>query len=173
MSALDNPDHDLARRLDDLDRIEVIKQLKHSYWRACDRKDPKGFRDCFIASGARIDYGPLGAFDDAEPMAAIFAQVALHRVDGEYVIFDMHHGLHPEITLTSDTTATGRWTLKFRQVNLLDRTETVMTGEYDDEYVVEGGTWKMSASTLTERWSVTRPLGDNAVIRPGTFVTGT
>lgn len=173
MSALDYPDHDLARRLDDLDRIEAIKQLKHRYWRACDGKDPKGFRDCFIASGARIDYGPLGAFDDAEPMAAIFDQVALHRVDGEYVIFDMHHGLHPEITLTSDTTATGRWTLKFRQVNLLDRTETVMTGEYDDEYVVEGGTWKMSASTLTERWSVTRPLGDNAVIRSGTFVTGT
>ncbi|NED61112.1 nuclear transport factor 2 family protein, partial [Streptomyces sp. SID10244] len=78
---------ELTSRLDDLDRVEAIKQLKHRYWRACDGKDPKGFRDCFIRSGARIDYGPLGAYDDAEPMAKIFGQVALHRVDGEYVIF--------------------------------------------------------------------------------------
>ena len=160
---------DLTRRLDDLDRIEAIKQLKHRYWRACDGKDPKTFRDCFIASGARIDYGPLGAHDDAEPMAQIFAQVVLHQVDGEYVFLDMHHGMHPDITLTSKTTATGRWTLKFRQVNLHDRTETLMTGEYDDEYVVEDGRWKMSASTLTERWALHRPLGDDAVLRPGTF----
>lgn len=157
---------DLARRLDDLDRIEAIKQLKHRYWRACDGKDPNGFRRCFIRSGARIDYGPLGAFDDATPMTRIFEQVALHRVDGQYVILDMHHGLHPDITLTSATTATGRWTLKFRQVNLLDRTELLMTGEYDDEYQIEDGEWKMSASTLTPRWSLRRPLGEDTVVTP-------
>ncbi|NED69954.1 nuclear transport factor 2 family protein, partial [Streptomyces sp. SID10244] len=47
--------------------------------------------------------------------------------------------------------------------------ETIMTGEYDDEYVVEDGEWKMSASTMTERWSIRRPLGDGAQLRPGTF----
>ena len=153
----------------DATRIEAIKQLKYRYWRACDAKDVNGFRSCFIDLGARIDYGQLGTFDDAEPMARLFEQVALHQVDGQYVIFDMHHGFHPDITLTSDTTATGRWTLKFRQVNLLDRTETVMTGEYDDEYVVEEGEWKMSASTLTERWSLRRPLGGDATVHAGIF----
>ncbi|MCZ4653892.1 nuclear transport factor 2 family protein [Gordonia amicalis] len=162
-------DTDATRRLDELAHIEAIKQLKHRYWRSCDAKDVNGFRSCFIARGARIDYGPLGTFDDAEPMATIFEQVALHKVDGQYVIFDMHHGHHPDITLTSETTATGRWTLKFRQVNLLDRTETVMTGEYDDEYVVEDDEWKMSASKLTERWSLRRPLGDDTTVRAGTF----
>ncbi|MHC3003279.1 nuclear transport factor 2 family protein [Gordonia sp. GN26] len=162
-------DADATRRLDELAHIEAIKQLKHRYWRACDAKDVNGFRSCFIAQGARIDYGRLGVFDDVEPMAKIFEQVARHKVGGEYAIFDMHHGLHPDITLTSETTAAGRWTLKFRQVNLIDRTETVMTGEYDDEYVVEGGEWKMSASKLTERWSLRRPLGPDATVHAGTF----
>ncbi len=153
----------------DATRIEAIKQLKYRYWRACDAKDVNGFRHCFIQQGARIDYGPLGTFDDAEPMAKIFGQVALHQVDNQYVIFDMHHGHHPELILTSETTATGRWTLEFRQVNLLDRTETLMTGEYDDEYLVESGEWKMSASKLTVRWSLRRPLGDDAEVRAGTF----
>ncbi len=165
----DNMKPDRTDRLDNLVRIESIKQLKHRYWRACDAKDVNGFRRCFITQGARVDYGPLGTFDDAEPMAKIFEQVALHKVDGQYVIFDMHHGFHPDITLTSETTATGHWTLKFRQVNLIDRTETVMTGEYDDEYVVEDDEWRMAASTLTERWSLRRPLDDDATVHAGTF----
>ncbi|MFC8042558.1 nuclear transport factor 2 family protein [Nocardia sp. NPDC057353] len=160
---------DLARRLDDLDRVEAIKQLKYRYFRACDAKDATAFRGCFVRAGARIDYGPLGAYDDAGPLAAIFGTVAGHRVDGEYVVFDMHHGGHPDITLTSATTATGRWTLKFRQVNLLDRTETLMTGEYHDEYLLEDGAWRMSASTLTERWRLRRPLGRDADLTPGSF----
>lgn len=160
---------DLARRLDDLDRVTAIQQLKYRYFRACDGKDAAAFRDCFVRSGARIDYGPLGRYDDAEPLAAIFGQVARHRVDGRFVVFDMHHGTHPDITLTSPSTATGRWTLKFRQVNLLDRTETLMTGEYADEYVIEDGAWKMAASTLTERWRLRRPLGPDAEVVPGEF----
>ncbi|WP_159849759.1 nuclear transport factor 2 family protein [Nocardia sp. CY41] len=159
----------LAGRLDDLDRIEAIKQLKYRYFRACDAKDVDGFRACFIRSGARIDYGPLGRYDDAEPMAKIFGRVARHQADGQFVVFDMHHGFHPGITLTSPSTALGRWTLKFRQVNLLDRTETLMTGEYDDEYIVEDGAWRMSASTLTERWRLRRPLGPEDAVVPGTF----
>ncbi|NEW36934.1 nuclear transport factor 2 family protein, partial [Nocardia cyriacigeorgica] len=68
-------DADLARRLARLEAVESIKALKHRYFRACDAKDPKGFRDCFIASGSALDYGELGAFD-ADGMAAIFESIA-------------------------------------------------------------------------------------------------
>ncbi|GAA5227997.1 nuclear transport factor 2 family protein [Paeniglutamicibacter antarcticus] len=160
---------DLTQRIDALEQIEEIKNLKHRYWRACDGKDPKTFRDCFIRVGASIDYGQLGSFDDADPMTEIFTQIALHTVDGKHVIYDMHHGVHPEIALIDKYTAKGRWTLRFRQVNLMDHTETISTGEYSDEYRLEDGHWKMSKCHFTETWSIRRPLTADTVITEGTF----
>ncbi|MCH5643452.1 nuclear transport factor 2 family protein [Gordonia sp. ABSL49_1] len=159
---------DLARRLQRLEHVEAITQLKYRYWRACDTKDPKGFRSCFIRSGARIDYGRLGSFDDAEPMARIFEKVALARIDGKFIVYDMHHGMHPDITILDDTSAHGTWSLRFRQVNTVEATETIMTGDYDDEYVVEDGVWKMSVCRFTEHWAIKRSLGDAQII-PGHF----
>ena len=153
--------------LEQLAQIEAIKSLKHTYWRACDAKDPETFRACFIASGASIDYGSLGAFDDADKIAEVFTQIALHQVDGQHVILDMHHGMHPAITVHDASSASGAWTLRFRQVDLVARTETVMAGEYDDDYVVEDGRWKMSKCHFTRSWAITRPLGDDTVGEQG------
>ncbi|WP_280437912.1 nuclear transport factor 2 family protein [Nocardia carnea] len=150
---------DLAQRVARLEAVEAIKALKHRYLRACDAKDPKAFRECFAAAGAAVDYGVLGSFD-ADGMAAVFEKVALQKVDGKNVILDMHHGTHPEITVHDAEHASGKWTLKFRQVNLIENTETVMTGEYDDEYVVEDGRWKIAACRFEQYWSITRPVDD-------------
>ncbi|MCP9951548.1 nuclear transport factor 2 family protein [Actinomadura madurae] len=150
---------DLAERVARLEAIEQIKALKHRYLRACDAKDPVGFRDCFIASGASIDYGRLGSFDDAEGMVEVFESIALRRVDGRDIVLDMHHATHPDITVHGPDRASGRWTLEFRQVNLLDMTESVSTGEYHDEYVVEDGRWKMARCRFRRYWTITRPIG--------------
>ncbi|WP_026918848.1 nuclear transport factor 2 family protein [Gordonia shandongensis] len=152
-----------------LEAIEAVKALKHRYWRACDGKDPAGFRSCFVTRGAVVDYGRLGAFDDVEPMAAIFERVALARVDGRYAVLDMHHGANPEITVLGPGRARGRWSLQFRQINTVARTDTVTVGEYDDEYVVEDGQWRMAVCRFVERWSVSRPLGTDEQIVEGTF----
>lgn len=154
----------VEERLAALEQIEAIKTLKHRYFRACDAKDPDTFRACFITRGADIDYGPLGAFADADQIAEVFARIALRTVDGKPVILDMHHGLHPEITLTGPGQATGRWTLKLRQVNMIERTEKVLTGEYDDGYVLEDGTWKIAKCHFRQLWSITRPLGPDALV---------
>src|SRR5690606_4719812 len=63
---------DLAGRIARLEAIEEIKALKHRYLRACDAKDPEAFRACFVSSGASIDYGALGAFDDADGIVKVF-----------------------------------------------------------------------------------------------------
>ena len=160
-----HPDgQDLAGRIARLEAVEEIKALKHRYLRACDAKDPEGFRACFIASGASIDFGRLGRFDDADGIVEVFESIALQRVDGENVILDMHHAMHPDITVHDAETASGRWTLKFRQVNLLDNTESVSTGEYDDEYVVEDGRWKMSKCHFRRYWAIVQPIGPDWTI---------
>ena len=154
-------------RLTALEQIEAIKNLKHRYFRACDAKDADTFRSCFVTHGADIDYGPLGGFrgpDAADRLAAVFRRIALHTVDGKPAVLDMHHGLHPEITLTGDGRATGQWTLKFRQLNMIERTEKVLTGEYDDGYILEDGQWKIARCHFRQLWSITRPLAADVTV---------
>ncbi|NUS93726.1 MAG: nuclear transport factor 2 family protein [Nocardia sp.] len=158
-----SPDSDLARRITLLETIEAIKALKHRYFRACDAKDPVRFRECFVSQGSVLDYGELGV-SDADGMASVFETIALRQVDGRHMVLDMHHGLHPDITVHADGTAAGRWTLQFRQVNLLDHTDSLSTGEYDDSYVLEDGRWKIAVSRFRRIWSITRPVDETCRI---------
>lgn len=160
---MDEAPPDLERRVAALEAAEAIRALKHRYWRACDAKDPEAFRACFVAEGADVDFGPMGRFDDADGIAEVFRQVALARqADGRPVVLDMHHGMHPDIDVLDATHATGRWTLRFRQLNLVDDTETVAAIEYDDDYVVEEGRWRIRRSHTRTLWSLTRPLPPDA-----------
>ncbi|MEB3049304.1 nuclear transport factor 2 family protein [Mycolicibacter sp. MYC123] len=156
----------IEERLAALEQIEAIKALKHRYFRACDAKDPDTFRACFTED-ADIDYGPLGGFTDADQLARVFTRIALHTVDGKPVILDMHHGMHPDISITGPGTATGHWTLKFRQLNMIERTERLLTGEYDDDYVIEDGAWRMARSHFRQLWVITRPLTDDTIVEAG------
>lgn len=144
--------------------IERIKALKYGYFRACDGKDPAGFRASFVDSGSEVDYGPMGV-TDADGMCAVFRRIALATDEtGRYTILDMHHGIHPVITLTGPERATGRWTLRYRNLNLASNIETVLTGEYDDVYVVEDGRWKIQRTAFRSTWSITRPIPPDATI---------
>lgn len=155
----------LEERIARLEAIEEIKALKHRYLRACDAKRPDEFRDCFVAEGATIDYGPqVGRFEDADGIAEVFGRIALRRVDDRVVILDMHHAVHPEISVLSETEATGAWTLRFRQVNLVDRTERVSAIEYADRYVVEDGAWRIASCVVTVLWTLAKPLPEGFAI---------
>ncbi len=150
----------VEQRLAECEAIEAIKALKHRYWRFCDNKDPDGFRSCFVSKDADLDYGPLGAYDDVEPIIQIFEHVALRKENGRYNVLDMHHGFMPDITIDGPTEAHGTWTLHFRQINLAEGTESLSAGEYDDAYRIEDGRWKISRSHHRGLWSITRPLTD-------------
>lgn len=150
----------IEQRLARLEAVQQITALKHRYLRACDNKDVRGFRDAFIRTGAVIDFGPMGSYSDADGIAAVYEQIALKKDDGAHTILDMHHAVHPDIEVTGDTTAQGRWSLRFRQVDLSGSTETVAAMEYLDRYVIEDGQWRISYSRSMPLWSLTRPLGE-------------
>jgi amino acid adenylation domain-containing protein/non-ribosomal peptide synthase protein (TIGR01720 family) len=149
----------LTRRVDAMEVIEQIRRLKHRYLRACDDKDIDALRSCFAAAAADIDYGALGRFDNAADFAAAFAAIALvEDDDGRFAIRETHHGVHPEIVLTSEYGATGAWTLQYRSVNLITMQQYVESGEYDDAYVRENGEWKILRSHYRTVWSLSGPL---------------
>lgn len=152
------PSPSLAERVARLEARQEIEELKYRYLRACDHKDPEEFRACFIREGADIDYGELGAFATVDDLVTLFTRIALARGSEGHVVLDMHHGLHPRITFQSPTEASGRWTLRFRQLDLAEETERVLCGEYDDRYVVEDGAWRLAKHHFRPLWSLTRPL---------------
>jgi hypothetical protein len=86
--------------------IEAIKQLKARYFRCMDTKDWDGMRQVF-AQDVHIDTSGDGGGiqDDADDFMAML------RSNIEDVV-TVHHGHMPEITLTSDTTATGIWAME-------------------------------------------------------------
>lgn len=159
---MSDPNADLLRRVQRLEAIHEIERLKYRYWRACDRKDPDGFRDCFIKHGADIDYGMVGKFNDREPLVAVFTQVALAREGESWLVHDVHHGKHPSIEFIDEQTATGEWTLWFMQVNNKDKTVMQMSMEYRDTYVIEDGHWKIAKSHVTPMTTLCQPLPHGA-----------
>ncbi len=153
---VDSVTHRLAR----LEAVEQITALKYRYWRACDAKDVAGFRACFIRDGAFVGLGAIGDFEDAGDAAAAFDEKARSRApDGSFAVQDMHHGMHPVISVADDlASATGSWSLRMRHVDLVGRFEAVLTGEYDDRYVLEDGEWRIARSAFTTLWTMRRPL---------------
>lgn len=159
---------DLRKRLDRLEAAEAIRQLKYRYWRACDSKDPDGFRDCFVPEGADIDYGPaLGVFSDREPLVELYAALALRR-DGDHWLYnDIHHGIHPSIDVHDDDTAEGTWTFWFMRVDLDEKIIVQQSMEYQERYVVQDGRWLIQKSRVTALTGVSTPLPQNSWVAPG------
>lgn len=157
----------LERRIRRLEAVEEITRLKYRYWRACDSKDPKGFRDCFVSSGADLDYGVLGVFTSADALTEVYAGLALRRQEGRWLLNDIHHGIHPVIDLVDDHTATGEWTFWFMQVNLEVGLVIQQSMEYRDRYVVEDGSWRIQRSHVHALSGLTVPIPPGAVVSPG------
>lgn len=160
----DDQAQQLAVRLARLEERERIRELKHRYLRACDAKDATAMRACFVDGPADLDYGPLGSFTRADDLVAVFESIALERVEDGYRVLDMHHTVHDRIDLDGPEEARGTWTLRFRQLDRAQWTETLAAIEYDDRYVRRDGSWRIAACRASLLWSLIRPLPQDAVV---------
>ena len=142
----------LAARVAALEDVEAIKRLKHRYWRCLDLKCWDDLAECFTAD-ASVDYG--GGRYRFQGVEAImrFLRESLGQESGSLGI---HHGAHPEIERTSETTASGTWAL-FNYLFNPRQDRCVRIGAYyDDEYVKVDGAWKIKRTGYTavfhEEW---------------------
>ena len=145
----------LSQRLQQLEDLEAIRQLKARYLNACDLKEIDAIRQCFADGEIVIDYGQIGVFNNREGLISIFNEQGNH----DYIA-DSHHGSNPEITLTGNDGAVGRWALAFSQINSKTNVITQLSGFYDDEYRKINGQWLIVKTTFTVTSSLISALND-------------
>ena len=133
----------LEERLQALEDIEAIKQLKHRYLVACDGKDVDAFRDCFVAGAGQVQiaFGRIGDFDDRDALAETFRNLACH----EHIV-ETHHAQNPLIERLGPEAARGRWGLHYYMIDTQSQRCTQLGGHYNDHYVKRDGDWKIDAS---------------------------
>lgn len=150
----------LEARLQRLEDIEAIRQLKSRYLFCCDRKDPQGVRDCFAPGEVIIDFGRVGVFNNRDQLVEVFTKLGCV----EHVI-DMHHGVNPQIEWIDQSRACGTWGLHYVMINTRDKQLVELGSYYYDEYVKLDGQWKISASrTVVDSTRIMDISGDTPVL---------
>lgn len=123
----------------ELAEVDAIVRLKHAYFRLLDTKR-------FDELGTLLTEDATSAFDSGQlsfsGRDAIVAFLTESLGDPSFVT--LHNGHHPEITLTSESTATGRWYLEDRVIIPAHDFELHGTALYRDEYRKDGGQWRIS-----------------------------
>ncbi len=132
---------ELEARIRRLEDIEAIRRLKYKYLRCLDSKLWDEFAECF-AEDATTSYSD-GQY---QPQGVYAIMKFIKRGLARYHFFGMHHGHHPEIEITSDTTARGTWALDNYMIDTQENKGFVTTAFYHDEYVKVNGEWKISST---------------------------
>jgi len=138
---------ELAVKIERLEAIEEIKALKARYLNACDKQEPEVVRECFIEDGAIIDMDYFGYCDSRDTFVD---DIYVPRGCHDFVL-DMHHGTNPEIEILDASTAKGVWSLNYRNINTQDRTLTMMSALYHDDYVKTAKGWRIAKSRTEYR----------------------
>jgi hypothetical protein len=123
----------------DLQAIEAIKRLKYKYMRCLDQKLWREMGECFTENATAAYSGGKYSFQGRQAILDFFVQAM-----GRPGVLSSHRVHHPEIDLTSETTATGIWALE--DVFIDEGAGVTIRGAafYRDEYVRIGAEWKIA-----------------------------
>ena len=126
--------------------LEAIRRLKYAYFRTLDLKQ---FEDL----GALLTEDVTAAYEDGKTVLEGRAAIVtwLSAVLGDTGMVTEHHGHHPEIFLTSATTAEGTWYLQDRVIIPAADLEIAGTAFYDDRYRRDDGVWRISHTGYEQR----------------------
>jgi bile-acid 7alpha-dehydratase len=122
----------------DLQEIEAIKRLKYKYFRCLDTKRWDEMKECFTEDANAAYSGGKYSFQGRDQILQFLID-AMNRP----TVLSAHHGHHPEIELTSPTTAVGVWALADVFIDLQAAITVRGAAYYRDDYVKVDGQWKI------------------------------
>jgi bile-acid 7alpha-dehydratase len=125
----------------DLQEIEAIKRLKYKYFRCLDLKLWDEMRECFTEDATSAYSSGTFSFQGREQILRFLID-AMDRP----TVLSAHHGHHPEIEITSPTTAIGVWALADIFIDLQAGVTVRGAAFYRDEYVKVNGQWKIKST---------------------------
>jgi bile-acid 7alpha-dehydratase len=125
----------------DLQEIEAIKRLKYKYFRCLDTKQWDGMRECLTEDATAAYASGKYSFQGREQILKFLID-AMNRP----TVLSAHHGHHPEIELTSASTAVGVWALADIFIDLQAGITIRGAAYYRDEYVKVDGQWKIKST---------------------------
>jgi len=133
------------------DELEALRQLKARYCRFLDTKDVESWRGLF-APDVVVRLDTAVSTGGGDPMTAPRLEGVNNFVPmvmgGLENVATMHHCHTPELSLTSDTTATGIWAME----DLLifgDGHELHGAGHYHETYEKQDGSWRIKSLHLS------------------------
>lgn len=146
---------DLEKRIQALEDIEAIKQLKAEYADACDDMyNPERMKSLFtkdaVWDGEKEGFGK---YEGLDAVCGFFAEAP------KSLKFGVHWFLQPRITILSATEAKGTWYL-WQTSTMASGKDIFLAGKEYDTYRKENGVWKMSkmvlelfyAADITQGW---------------------
>ena len=147
--------------------IEKIKQLKYRYLRFLDTKEWDSLGALF-SENARSAYGDGRYSFEGRDAIMKFLVDSLGRAS----ILTAHHGHHPEIELTSESTATGTWALWDTVIDLEHGFTLRGAAFYTDEYVKQDGEWRFRSTGYRRTYEEMEPRSDALKLTSNRFAEG-
>ena len=140
---------DLEKRVQILENILAIENLKHTYLNACDAKDVELMKSTLNAEHCDIDYGPVGKFNHRDDLVKLFTEVACHDF-----MLESHHAHNPIIDIIDEANASGKWTLTYELINTKRNCTVTLQGRYIDEYLKIDDQWVISKTQFIGKSSL-------------------
>ena len=147
-------DASLEDRIQRLEDLEAIRQLKYRYLRALDTKAWDELAET-LAEDARTEYSDgQYRFEGRDEILRFLMATPLAQPDG---LVGVHHCMQPEIEITAPGRARGTWALYNYLIHKSAEQGLRICAFYHDEYVKIGGAWKIQSTgyrrVFEETWS--------------------
>jgi hypothetical protein len=139
--------------------IERIKQLKYRYARYLDTKEWAALRT-LLTDDCVCDYSNGKYHHEGGDAVVAWIQKGM----GAETFLSSHKMHHPEIVLTSDTTAVGIWALDDRVIDTQWKITIRGACFYRDEYVKQDGEWRIRHTAYRRVFEELEPRADTTTL---------